>query len=77
VTPEDDEWDEPEPWGWRGVSVTIVVIVITAIVLHYFGVLAPKPRTAVLVTQFKLPQTNEYCHPAKFYYTGYGWTCAR
>jgi len=77
VNEEDDEWYEPEPWGWKGNTITAVALVASAVALHFTGWWQPKPPTQFIVKQWQ-PMKNslQYCHVARFYYNGRVWVCA-
>ncbi len=73
---EEDEWYAPPDWGRRNDIIAFVSIVATAVLLHFVVYpKLPKPVTGQIVTQWQIPGTKTYCHPARLYYSGTVWRC--
>jgi hypothetical protein len=69
----DDDWPEPEPWGWRGHTLSIGVILALAVVLYATGWHKTKRPVVMEIMQYRIG--DKFCHAGRFYYDGITWRC--
>jgi len=75
-TQNHDEWFEPVPWTGRENLAAFAGILATAVLLQVVVYpKLPKPTKHHPVTQFAIPGTKMFCHPARLYYGSTGWRC--